>query len=540
MSAFVVVRRPLPLSSSPHLHFTTRFGIPITIGYNGAMASTMIEQPTTVRSGADGEQVGRKHRLEVGVGMFVALFTLVLLFRLSAKPVYVSVDGMQEVVHTHRASVAALLLDLGVQPTEHDRISPPLDSPVEREMALTVERAQPVRFLADGRDFIAYSWGETPREVLADADIAIDTHDEVLVNGLTWGADQPLLSRSVERPIATFDRGFAWDEVRTEPIQLRVRRAAPIVVHEGAAQYTINTTAQTIGEALRRSDVILYLGDRVLPSLGSAVTANLNVYIERSVPVSLEIDGRLVKTRTQGETVADALSDMGVVLTGQDRVEPPLETDLYNNLKIAVTRISEDVVVEEQIASFETVYVPDANLPIDTQQVLADGAEGITRTRYRIRYENGEPMSRVLEDTWLAQEPADRRIAYGQRIEPRTETMADGTVITYWRKIRMLATSYNAASAGGNRTRTGDVLRQGIVAVDPRLIPLRSQVYVPGYGIGDALDTGGGIISRRIDVAYETSNYVSWRRWVDVYLLWPPPAASSITWVVPNYPPVPQ
>ncbi len=63
---------------------------------------------------------------------------------------------------------------------------------------------------------------------------------------------------------------------------------------------------------------------------------------------------------------------------------------------------------------------------------------------------------------------------------------------------------------------------------------------MPGYGTGDALDTGGGIISRRIDLAYDDANYVSWRRWVDVYLLWPPPAFGDITWVVPNYPPVPQ
>jgi 3D (Asp-Asp-Asp) domain-containing protein len=117
--------------------------------------------------------------------------------------------------------------------------------------------------------------------------------------------------------------------------------------------------------------------------------------------------------------------------------------------------------------------------------------------------------------------------------------MPDGTVITYWRKIKMLATSYSTDSAGGNRTRTGDLVRKGVVAVDPRLIPLRSQVYVPGYGVGDALDTGGGIISRRIDLAYEPDDFTWVRRWVDVYLLWPPPN-DGITWVVPNYPPVPE
>ncbi|HAJ36299.1 MAG TPA: hypothetical protein DCL15_11455, partial [Chloroflexi bacterium] len=141
---------------------------------------------------------------------------------------------------------------------------------------------------------------------------------------------------------------------------------------------------------LRRSGVTLYLGDRVQPSLGSAVTANLNVYIQRSVAVSLEVDGRLVKTRTQAQTVSDALSDLGIVLSGEDRVTPDLSTELYDNMKIAITRVNEDVTVEEEIAPFETVFVPDPNLPIDTQEVLATGAEGITRRRYRTRYENGE------------------------------------------------------------------------------------------------------------------------------------------------------
>ena len=467
------------------------------------------------------------------------MLVLAVLYWLTAKPVHVRVDGMNETIFTHRAAVGDLLRDLNLEPGMHDRVLPSISTAVERDMTILVERARAVRVLADGRDAMMYSWGSTPREVLASADILLDTHDEVLVNGDPWPADQPLPADRLQQAARTYDRGFAWESVQTEPIQLRIRRSSPLVVHEDAAEYTIDTTAQTVGEALRRSGVILYLGDRVQPSLGSAVTANLHVYIQRSVPVALQVDGRLVKTRTQAETVADALGDLGIVLSGADRVEPALTTQLYDNLKIAVTRVNEDVTVEEEIASFETVFVADPNLPIDTQEVLATGAEGITRTRYRTRYENGEAVAEVLEDTWLAQEPADRRIAYGQKITPFTETMPDGTVITYWRKLKMLATSYNAESAGGNRTRTGDLLRAGIVAVDPRLIPLRSQVYVPGYGIADALDTGGGIISRRIDLSYEGSNFNSVRGWVDVYLLWPPPN-DGITWVAPNYPPVPE
>jgi 3D (Asp-Asp-Asp) domain-containing protein len=311
-------------------------------------------------------------------------------------------------------------------------------------------------------------------------------------------------------------------------------------VHEGGLPYEINTTADTVGEALRQAEVILYLGDRVQPSLGSRVTSRMDVYIERSVPVTLEANGERSKTRTQAKTVGDALSDLGVVVAGLDRVEPPLDTALYDNIRIAVTRVREDVEVEEEIAPYDTVFVADPNLAIDTQEVLDPGANGITRSRYRVRYENEEEVGRALEDTWTAQEPAERRIAYGQSITSQTATV-DGQTITYWRKMKMYATSYHPAALGGdNVTATGEILHKGVVAVDPRIIKLRTQLFVPGYGVGNAFDTGGGIISRRIDLGFDDNNYESMSKWVDVYLLWPPPADYQITWVLPNYPPVPQ
>jgi uncharacterized protein YabE (DUF348 family) len=470
----------------------------------------------------------------------VILLLLWLLWVLAAKPITVTVDGMTETITTHRPTVADLLLDLGITPGEADRIAPPLDSRLQRGQQVTIERAQPVRILADGRDVVIGSWGRTPREVLAGAGFDIDASDQVLLDGARMPLDALLPPRQMETATSTYDRGFAWDALASEPLQLRLTRAIPLAVHEGGMPYTINTTAQTVGEALRQSEVILYLGDRVQPSLGSRVTANMDVYIERSVPVMLEADGRRIKTRTQAQTVGDALSDSGIVLAGLDRVEPPLETPLYNNIRIAITRVSEDVEIEEEIAPYETVFFADPNLPIDTQEVADAGATGITRTRYRVRYENGEEVSRVLEDTWTAQEPAQRRIAYGQLIEPQTATV-DGQTITYWRKIRMLATSYHPAALGGdNVTATGEILHKGVVAVDPRIIRLRSQVFVPGYGFGNVFDTGGGIISRRIDLGYDDDNFESWSEWVDVYQLWPPPADYQITWVLPNYPPVPQ
>ena len=328
---------------------------------------------------------------------------------------------------------------------------------------------------------------------------------------------------------------------------MRVVRAVPIVVDDVGIPFVIRTTAATVGEALRQAEITIYLGDRVVPSLGSEVSNGLRVTIQRSTPVTLDADGRTFKTRTRGDTVADALSAMRIGVTGLDRVEPALDTTLYDNIQIGVTRVQEEIEITEEIAPFETVFVADANLAIDTQQVVNAGAEGVTRSRYRVRYEDGQEVARSLEDTWVAQEPAQRQIAYGQQIAPQTITLADGQQITYWRHIRMFASSYSASTAGVSpdatyygRTYTGDTMRYGIVAVDPAIIPLRSQVYVSDYGLGDALDTGGAIRARRIDLGYDDSNLVLWNRWVDVYLLWPPPPTYEITWVLPNWPRPPQ
>jgi len=72
-------------------------------------------------------------------------------------------------------------------------------------------------------------------------------------------------------------------------------------------------------------------------------------------------------------------------------------------------------------------------------------------------------------------------------------------------------------------TALGMKMRFGIVAVDPNVIPMRTEVYVPGYGVGFAGDTGGAIYGRRIDLGYDDDNLVLWYKWVDVYLLTPVP-----------------
>jgi 3D (Asp-Asp-Asp) domain-containing protein len=60
-----------------------------------------------------------------------------------------------------------------------------------------------------------------------------------------------------------------------------------------------------------------------------------------------------------------------------------------------------------------------------------------------------------------------------------------------------------AYSLPGN-TALGIPVRKGVVAVDPKLIPLGTKLHVPGYGHGIAADVGWAIKGRIIDLWFPT------------------------------------
>lgn len=73
------------------------------------------------------------------------------------------------------------------------------------------------------------------------------------------------------------------------------------------------------------------------------------------------------------------------------------------------------------------------------------------------------------------------------------------------RSFYVSATAYSAFDPGNtNRTAMGTLLRRGVIAVDPAVIPLGTRVFIPGYGEAIAEDVGGAIRGNRIDIAFES------------------------------------
>lgn len=92
----------------------------------------------------------------------------------------------------------------------------------------------------------------------------------------------------------------------------------------------------------------------------------------------------------------------------------------------------------------------------------------------------------------------------------------------YKKHWQMQATAYSEEDPGnGTHTARGSRLTRGLIAVDPKRIPLGSLVYIEDYGYAIADDIGGAIQGAVIDLGMDTrSDALQWgRRDVDVYLL---------------------
>ncbi|MEK4385452.1 3D domain-containing protein [Solibacillus sp. FSL W7-1464] len=86
--------------------------------------------------------------------------------------------------------------------------------------------------------------------------------------------------------------------------------------------------------------------------------------------------------------------------------------------------------------------------------------------------------------------------------ENKKETIDDYEVV---KTLTVEASAFTANCKGcSGKTATGINLKKNpdikLIAVDPKVIPLGTKVWVEGYGIAVAGDTGGSIKGKRIDV----------------------------------------
>ena len=355
-----------------------------------------------------------------------------------------------------------------------------------------------------------------PAALLNQAGITLNPKDRILLNGLPISPDQP---------------------ITTYPATLQIRGAISLTITTPEGEKQIQSSAFTIGEALQEASIWLRAGDKVTLPLNFPIRRAENgevstspVSILPSSDLAIRSSGITTQILSSAQTVGEALVEAGIPLIGLDYSLPAENEPLPADGQIRVVRVTESMQLTQKPIPFESELQASADVPLAQTQILQPGQPGLTVQRIRIRYEDGQEISRIIEDETLVRPPETRLMGYGTRIEVKTATV-DGVQIEYWRAVQMYATSYSPCRSGTDQchsgTSSGKSLRKGMVGLRQSwyLAMQGQRLYIPGYGFGSVEDVCGGCVGRPwIDLGFSDNNFEPWHSWVTVYFLTPVPA----------------
>jgi 3D (Asp-Asp-Asp) domain-containing protein len=173
----------------------------------------------------------------------------------------------------------------------------------------------------------------------------------------------------------------------------------------------------------------------------------------------------------------------------------------------------------------KTITRLNPNLEPGSFKVIARGKSGLVEVHVAYTQRDGDPVHEKILSSTVIRASRPRIVAQG--ITGATLAAFEARGLSAMASVArgamlMLATAYTAGSAGGGGfTAIGRRAGFGIVAVDPRVIPLGARLYIPGYGMAIAGDTGGDIVGRRIDLGFDSLRgaMLFGRRDVTVYRL---------------------
>lgn len=228
--------------------------------------------------------------------------------------------------------------------------------------------------------------------------------------------------------------------------------------------------------------------------------------------VTVEVDGRIVEAYTANFSPENIFETIGVNLKENDEY---IVVKNDNDVKIRVLRsLPLSVQIEDSGATYYNTTITNV------YDFLK--ANGYDMNKYEA---NVALDAKITENMQILLTDKEAKEA---RIRAEEEAAKERQVETYRGKeeyvdaLTMEASAYLPGDGNGDGiTALGIPATYGVAAVDPRVIPLGTRLYVEGYGEAIAADTGGAIKGSKIDLCMESyDDAMSFgRRNVNVYVL---------------------
>ncbi len=235
------------------------------------------------------------------------------------------------------------------------------------------------------------------------------------------------------------------------------------------------------------------------------------------------IDGntKKMKVKTRAKFVWEILKENNIKINKKDKITPHARTPIYPHLKvIRIDRIEEKKIKKYIIEKPEIIFKVSYGEHYKEKKINI-GKEGKIEEEWKLLYINKKlEEKRLLNRKILVKKSP---IIYEITSPVLKNLKLTSATFRVKKSLILTATAYYPWEGKGvdDITALGWKAVKGIVAVDPKYIPLRTPLYIPNYGFAIAGDTGGAIKRHRIDLLYPTRREVInfGRRKITAYIL---------------------
>jgi len=271
---------------------------------------------------------------------------------------------------------------------------------------------------------------------------------------------------------------------------------------------TFTTFARTVGAFLAERGIHVASADYLsLPPNADLQPATRLAY-RPAVAIVLIDGGTKQVVHTAAATVGDLLSQEHVTSGPDDEVFPSAAAYLVPNEVIRIDRIAAWTAHVKQRLSPRVQERFDPRLPAGTTRTLVHGSAGVRVATVRYEQRNDTPLTKRILGYRIVRAPQPRVVVHGSRPYAALQDIAAqgfaGALHFAGAALHVIATAYTSSCYGcSGYTASGARARLGIIAVDPRIIPLGTHLFIPGYGRAVAGDTGGAIRGHRVDLGFE-------------------------------------
>ncbi|HEY3674919.1 MAG TPA: 3D domain-containing protein [Candidatus Tumulicola sp.] len=293
---------------------------------------------------------------------------------------------------------------------------------------------------------------------------------------------------------------------------------------------SVTTDAPTVGDFLREEGISLGDHDSVWPATDVPITEGTIVQYRSAVQVSIVVGHRQTQVWSAAPDVAGMLADNGVRTGRFDIVVPARTAPVPANGTVRVAHVTTWTTTVVTHLTPPTRHRLDGSLAPEISRVRVAGSAG-TRVSIVRSLQLGSHVRHVVLSSHVTRIAVARVIADGPQAYEAYQRLREigaldannfATRAMQMVSMEMIATAYTANCAGcSGMTAIGRRAGHGIVAVDPRFIPIGTKLFIAGYGWAIAGDTGGAIRGSRIDLGFDTDAEAMafGRREVTVYRL---------------------